>query len=399
MNTNRSFSIRLAKQADVDALYALENASFAFDKLSKRRLRHWVSAANAILLAAFEHPTTHLGANSELSQKQAQQSPVKLTETGTLMGYALVIMRKGSRSARLYSIATDTRARGHKLGEQLLSKAESLAVEKGVLFMRLEVAIDNTHAISLYEAMGYKQFGIYHQYYENSMDALRMQKPIKQLYSKTSLPQYPWYQQTTEFTCGAASLMMASSALNAPLELDQFTELDIWRQATSIYMTSGHGGSHPIGLALAAKSLGLQSEVFINIEQTPFIDGVRSTHKKQLLSSVHEQFCMKASKAGIEVHYAEPDIADLKDALQKDSAVICLISTYQFDGKKIPHWVAITHIDDTCLYIHDPDIEENDNPMDFQHIPIAIEDFTAMATYGKQKLRTCLVISKAQSVA
>ncbi|WP_371193209.1 peptidase C39 family protein [Glaciecola sp. SC05] len=367
------FEIRAAQSADVESLFALENASFEYDKLTKRRIRYWISAPNAIFMVACDNSTQGLG---------------------KVMAYALVIMRKGSRSARLYSIASDKSARGHKLGERLLLAAEAAAVEQGLLFMRLEVAIDNQHAISLYERLDYKQFGLYKEYYENKADALRMQKAIKQLFSKTFLPAYPWYQQTTEFTCGAAALMMAGAALDAQVVLTQNTELDIWRQATSIYMTSGHGGSHPIGLALAAKSLGMTAEVYINIAHTPFIDGVRSAHKKALLNAVHQQFCDKSSQAGIQLHYAEPDIQDLRDAIEQGKAVICLISTYQFDEKKVPHWVAITHIDDTCLYIHDPDLDEDENPIDYQHIPIAVEDFAGMATYGKQKLRTCLVLSK-----
>ena len=364
-----AFTVRTAKQADVVALAALENNIFEFDRLSKRRFKYWVGAANAIFLVA----------------ERDQQ----------LMAYVLVILRQGSRSARLYSIATDLRARGNGLGKALLLAAEATAVERGLLFMRLEVAIDNKHAIKLYQSMGYRQFGLYKEYYENKADALRMQKAIKQLQSQAQLSNYPWYRQTTAFTCGCASLMMASAALGADVEMTQMTELDIWREATSIYMTSGHGGSHPIGLALAAKGLGLKAEVFISTKQTPFIDGVRSAHKKVLLEVVHKQFCDKAAQANINLYYQDLDIALLKHALAEGKAVICLISTYQFDDKKIPHWVAITHIDEQCLYIHDPDIEEHDNPMDFQHIPIAIDDFSKMATYGKQKLQSCVLLSVA----
>ncbi|MBT1449764.1 peptidase C39 family protein [Glaciecola sp. XM2] len=360
------FIVRSAQASDVAQLFSLECACFEYDRLSKRRFAHWVSATNAIFLVA--------------------------QDSDTLLGYALVILRKGSRSARLYSIAIAQAARGKGVGQQLLLTCEAQAVAMGSLFMRLEVAVDNEHAIALYNRIGYRQFGLYKAYYENKTDALRMQKAIKQRQSQAGLSYYPWYQQTTEFTCGCASLMMAGASLDAAITLNQQTELDIWRVATSIYMTSGHGGSHPIGLALAAKRYGMTAKVYLNTKQTPFIDGVRSQHKKALLEVVHKQFCAKAKSEGINIRYQELDINALKSALNDGWAIICLISTYQFDDKKIPHWVAITHIDDQCLYIHDPDIEHADNPIDFQHIPIAIDDFATMATYGKQKLQTCVML-------
>jgi ribosomal protein S18 acetylase RimI-like enzyme len=365
---DRTFYIRAAQNTDIDALHRIEMASFEFDQLSKRRFKHWVSAGNAIFLVACDN--------------------------NAVVAYALGISRKGSRCTRLYSIAVDQCVRGQKLGEKLLMALEAHALLKGAFFMRLEVAVDNHHAISLYKAQGYKQFGIYKAYYENKVDALRMQKAIKQVYTHATLSEYPWYPQSTEFSCGPASLMMAAASLKTSIPLNQHSELDIWREATSIYMNSGQAGSHPIGLALAALAYGLQSEVYLNIQQTPFIDSVRSPHKKALLDIVHAQFYKKAKEQGLRIRHEEPNIEQLREALAAGKALVCLISTYQFDGKKIPHWVAITHIDDTCLYLHDPDIDEQDNPMDYQHIPIAIEDFTSMATFGKQKLRTCIVLSK-----
>lgn len=364
----RTFSIRAAQNADIDVLHRIEMANFEFDRLSKRRFKHWVSASNAIFLVA--------------------------CEDNTVVAYALGISRQGSRCTRLYSIATDQGVRGQKLGEKLLTSLEAKALVKGALFMRLEVAVDNHHAISLYKAQGYKQFAIYKAYYQNKVDALRMQKAIKQVYSQATLSEYPWYPQSTEFSCGPASLMMAAASLKSRIPLNQRSELDIWREATSIYMHSGQAGCHPIGLALAALAYGLQSEVYLNIHQTPFIDSVRSPHKKALLDAVHAQFCDKAKEHGVRIRHEEPSTEELREALTAGKALVCMISTYQFDGKKIPHWVAITHIDDTCLYLHDPDVNEQDNPMDYQHIPIAIEDFASMATFGKQKLRTCLVLSK-----
>jgi hypothetical protein len=202
----------------------------------------------------------------------------------------------------------------------------------------------------------------------------------------------PWYQQTTEFTCGPAALMMAMASQAPGIEPNQELELDIWRQATSIFMTSGHGGTHPFGLALAASDRGFHVEVMINTYTTPFLDGVRSTNKKSILKVVHEQFKHRVeARAGIRLHYQDTSQDQLETWLSDGYAVLILISTYRLDGKKAPHWVAVTHIDDHCLYVHDPDCDDQ-RAIDCQHVPIARSDFDKMSAFGANKLRTAIAI-------
>jgi predicted peroxiredoxin len=174
-------------------------------------------------------------------------------------------------------------------------------------------------------------------------------------------------------------------------------------------MTSGHGGCHPVGMALAAKSLGFDAEVYVSQSGDLFVEGVRSEHKKSIMQLVEKQFFERANEQGVSVHFHDASINTIGRELAQGHAVICLISTYQFDGKKAPHWVAITHIDDTFLYFHDPDAsvdgvvqaqllaktEEQlfqSSEIDYQHVPILKEDFTKFSVFGKSKLRTCLVI-------
>src|SRR5690554_4263222 len=181
-------TIRPATEHDLAALVELENASFSSDRLSRRRLRYWVGAGNSIFLVAMSGDT--------------------------LLGYCLILLHGGTRLARLYSIAIATQARGFGLGRQLLNVAEEQAAEAGRLYMRLEVAQNNEAAIKLYESMGYTTFGAYEDYYEDHQDALRMQKRIRYIPQNLLSRQTPWFQQTTEFTCGPAALMMAMASLN-----------------------------------------------------------------------------------------------------------------------------------------------------------------------------------------
>ena len=384
LTNNNAVEYRLANLSDVASLVALETKCFESDRLSKRRFKHWVQASNGIFVIAQNHES--------------------------ICGYGLVILRKATRSARLYSLAIDSEYRGQGIASDLLAHLEQLTLSKQRLFMRLEVAETNLTAITLYKRLGYRQFGVYKHYYQDGTHALRLQKSLHPDAVQARLPAYPWYQQSTDFSCGPAALMMALNSLKPSFGCSVEQELDIWRQANTVFMTSGHAGCHPVGLALATQKLGFEAEVFVNQTSDLFIDGVRSGHKKSILQVVDNQFFERAKQDQIEVHNREYQLEDIADALAKGHAVICLISTYQFDHKKAPHWVAITHIDQTFLYFHDPDasvegisadsslLEEQSlyqtSELDYQHVPIIKEDFAKLSIFGKSKLKTCLVIKR-----
>ena len=358
-----------AEPADLDALIAIENTCFKHDRLSRRRIKHWLGASNGIFCVA------------------------KLN--GEVAGYGLVLLHKGTRHARLYSLALLPACRGKGVAKQLLMALEVAAADKGRLFMRLEVAKHNDAAIGLYQQLGYRTFGEYSEYYEDAEDALRMQKRIRYPRESHKVLPAPWYRQTTEFTCGPASLMMAMAGLDVAILPSRSTELDIWREATTIFMTSGHGGCHPIGFALAAHKRGFATACYISTDEPLFVGGVRVEHKKALIADVDADFKSKALKAGLNIHYSALDACALKKFVAQGYAVLVLISTYRLDNKKTPHWVLITAVDERCLYVHDPDLdEEEQSALDCQHVPIALDDFEKMSSYGRDKLRAALVVHK-----
>lgn len=363
-----NIEIRDVTTADLTPLIALEKRCFATDRLSKRSFSHWIKANHRIFLVAESH--------------------------SQIAAYGLVIMRKGTRLARLYSIAVDQNIEGKGIGRQLLLALEKKTVTAEKLFLRLEVEKTNQRAIHLYQSMGYKIFGDYEHYYENNGDAFRMQKSIRQAAQFDRLPSYPWYAQTTDFTCGPAAMMMAMNSLSNRLAMGQALEFDLWREATTIFMMAGHGGCHPIGLALAARKRGFDVTVYINTPLPLFTSGVRQDVKKKTVELVENQFHIRALQENIPIMFEDFDLQTLKTALINGSKVITLISTYQMDGFKVPHWVTITAIDDECLYLHDPSVpEDHASGFDCQHIPIALADFIKLSSYGKTKLRTALVIT------
>jgi ribosomal protein S18 acetylase RimI-like enzyme len=145
--------LRLALSADLDALLALENATFTSDLLSRRRMRHWISAAHGIFVVAVD-------------------------DADALAGYGLVFTRRGSPSARVYSLAIARSARGQGLGTRLLRDLEKRSRKAGASRAHLEVARDNRGAIALYEKLGYTRVRAIPQYYEDGGDAWRMEKAL-----------------------------------------------------------------------------------------------------------------------------------------------------------------------------------------------------------------------------
>jgi [ribosomal protein S18]-alanine N-acetyltransferase len=142
--------IRKAHRSDLVALVAIEDRCFASDRLSRRSLRYFLAVPNAALLVA------------EIRNAVA--------------GYALVAFRKGSKIARLYSIAIDPDFRGRNLGLALLKGAEKAARAAAADVMRLEVRSRNRRAIALYERQGYRRCGRIEDYYEDGATAFCYEK-------------------------------------------------------------------------------------------------------------------------------------------------------------------------------------------------------------------------------
>lgn len=362
-------AIRPVQLTDLDALEALEKRTFDTDRLSRRSFRRWINSEHRAFLV--------------------------ITVDSVLAGYVLIILHRGTRLARLYSIAVDTTLRGRGIGRKLIEAGEQAAREASRIDMRLEVRKDNPAAIALYEQLGYHRFGEYEDYYEDHQDAFRYQKRIRQFDPSHWQRPVPWYRQNTEFTCGPASLLMAMQALDKSIAPNISEEMHLWREATTIFMTSGHGGCHPLGLAIAARKRGFKAEVWISGDQVLFIDSVRAENKKKIIELAHRDFVSQAKKLKIPVHHSEISQQQLSKSLKKGGIPLILISTWQLDGKRVPHWVVLSAFDDEFFYLHDSDPEEGlQTDLDCQYLPIARSDFDRMARFGRDRLRTAVIISR-----
>lgn len=371
--------LRRATLADIQALLDIEARSFPTDRLTRRNFNYLLTRGNAVCLVE--------------------------CHDDLIAGYALVLFNAGTSLARLYSFAVDPDRRGRGVATRLLLAAEQAARDHDSVYLRLEVRRDNSPAIALYKKHGYREFGVYTDYYEDHMSALRLEKSLTSAADRpvvrAARPVVPYYEQTLDFTCGPSALMMAMKALDSGLDLNRTLELRIWRESTTVFMTSGHGGCGPYGLALSAWRRGFDVEVYINDDRALFLDSVRSEDKKEVMRLVHEDFLEEIAGTGIRVHFATLSVADLAERMSQGAVPIVLISSYRIYREKFPHWLVVTGIDDKFIYANDPlvDYDQHQTNIDRMDMPIPKREFERMARYGKAQLKATLVLRPRQGRA
>jgi ribosomal-protein-alanine acetyltransferase len=360
---------REARPEDLDRLLELENRCFSHDRLSRRSFRHFLISRTAVCLVA--------------------------EEGGALLGYALVLLHGRTSLARLYSMAVAPEAQAQGQGARLLSAAEAAALERGAAIMRLEVKPDNTSAIALYRRAGYQEFGIYRGFYEDASDALRMERALVPP-QQPIISRVPHYLQTLEFTCGPAALMMAMHGLDPAVPLDRQLELRLWRESTMIFMTSGHGGCGPHGLALAAARRGFEVELYVSDDLPPFLESVRDPEKREVIRLVHQDFLAELRETDIALHPRPLDVGELTEKFASGAMVIVLISHYRIYGDKVPHWIIMSGFDQSFVYVHDPYIgnRSHGSSTDCVSIPVLRREFELMARYGRSRLRAAIVLQR-----
>lgn len=360
--------IRTARASDVDDLAAIEKAVFSSDRISRRSFRQFIERETAETLVA------------EID--------------GRVGGYAIVLFRKGSGVARLYSIAVGPFFGGLGIGRQLLSAAEEAAFEHDRMMLRLEVREDNGRAIRIYEQAGYRKIGREPDYYEDGATALRYEKTLR-----GDLPvatRVPFYQQTCEFTCGPCCLMMAMANFDGGFVPDPVMEIRLWREATTVFMMSGPGGCEPFGLAVSGYESGLAAEIFVSFYGALFLQSVRSEDKRRIMELAQVDFRRRAELYGIPVNYRPFTIDDIRAALAGGKLVLVLISGFLMFGKKVPHWVLAIGDDGDHILIHDPWVEDErqETILDAANIPVPYGIFMNMAQFGRDGLRAAITLGK-----
>ena len=149
---SQTIRIRRVRREDLSGMVELENRSFEFDLFTRKQYRYLIAKANSTAFV--------------------------LTVGKIISGSAIVLWRKNSTKAHLYTIAVDPALQGRGLGKRLLEVCLKEARRRGCDRFSLEVRADNKRAIALYKMAGYEITGRVAKYYEDDCDALQMEKQL-----------------------------------------------------------------------------------------------------------------------------------------------------------------------------------------------------------------------------
>ncbi len=360
--------IRIAQSGDLADLLRVETGSFPGDRISRRSFKRFLASQRARLLVA--------------------------SDREGIRGYGLLLLRQGTALARLYSLAIDPAARGQGLGVRLLKALEDKAFEDDRIVLRLEVRADNDAALALYRKSGYRDIGRIGDYYEDGCSAVRMEKLLHG--PDLGKGRAPYYSQTTDFTCGPACALMAVRHFDAAFPAAPLEELTLWREATTIYLASGHGGCGPFGLANALVRRALSAEVRLFPDEPLFLTSVRDPEKRKILTMVQEGYRAEAENLGVLRSDQPLDAEALARQIADGALAIVLISGYRMFGQKVPHWILVHGADDRHLIIHDPWLahERHESSADAANLPIPFAEFDRMARWGRSQVRAQILIRK-----
>ncbi|MET1113536.1 MAG: peptidase C39 family protein [Comamonas sp.] len=354
--------IVLAHAADRRALDQLERSAFEGDTISARSWQRLLASPSARVLVCRSHDQ--------------------------LAGACVVLRRKGSSVARLYSIAVAPAARGSGIAAALLSAALGDARQAGCAVLRLESRLDNPAAHRLFERHGFTLSGRKPGYYEDGEDALCFQRDLFDGAQAGAGYAVRHYAQTLDFTCGPCALMMAMSALDPSMPMHRAAEIRLWREATTVFMAAGHGGCGPFGLARCALRRGFEVSVYAAAGASLFMDSVRDQRKKDVIELVENDFRSELVEHRVPIHARPVSPESLIEHLRAGRLPIVLISLWRLHGEKTPHWVVIVGFDGAVFRLLDPMARSGDPD---GGMSISLSEFKKIARYGRRR-RTAAVI-------
>jgi ABC-type bacteriocin/lantibiotic exporter with double-glycine peptidase domain len=173
----------------------------------------------------------------------------------------------------------------------------------------------------------------------------------------------PYFQQTRHATCGPAALMMILKYYTPTFELTRKNETHLWRHSRSLLL---FGATLQYRLAILAQHNGFHTHIY------------QQTHATTTLEKILSQ---PAKKAHIPITYT-PDITKIiPDSLKNKTPPLILLNLQPINNENVYHWLVVTGIDNTHIYVNDPYIPQYSSTHQKKDYPIPHTKFHKALNY------------------
>jgi hypothetical protein len=211
-----------------------------------------------------------------------------------------------------------------------------------------------------------------------------------------------YYAQTSGFTCGAVTALLAAEAHGAAGfagdGADRDRELELWRSA------SNYPACEPVGLGVALRrALPTGSahpvEVFLDTEGPALLEAYpEGGFDRAFREELQADSLRQAGALGVPVRRDRVTVEELVARLVAGEQALLLIDCTLMYGFPAPHWVLAHAAASDVVVLEDPWISASwgETWVDTHELPVAIDELDRMLAWGPDGYRGVVVVRPAR---
>ncbi|MFJ9060669.1 peptidase C39 family protein [Streptomyces sp. NPDC102409] len=205
----------------------------------------------------------------------------------------------------------------------------------------------------------------------------------------------PYYGQSTHFTCGAVTALVAQAHAGA-LEREEFdrgAELTLWRDATNF------PACEPVGLGVAVQRAWPSSSVAVHLDvDRPVLLDHYPESEQEWRALLQRASREDAGRIGVPVDADHLSLAAIRGAIGREEHVLLLVSLAGMQGFDVPHWVLCHGAVPGALVIEDPwaNAAAGDTWVDAHLLPVPDASLDEMSTLSDDRFRGAVTIGRPQ---
>ncbi|WP_329347304.1 peptidase C39 family protein [Streptomyces sp. NBC_01261] len=201
---------------------------------------------------------------------------------------------------------------------------------------------------------------------------------VRWLHAGAEVTEPPYYRQTTHFSCGAVTALVAQAhaGLGSAESLDRRAELTLWRDATNF------PSCEPVGLGVAVRRAWPSSSVVVHldVDRPVLLDNFPET-EKEWRADLQSMSRTDAIRIGVPIVQHPLPPAGIRSAIGRGERVLLLISLAGMHGFEVPHWVLCHGTVPGAVVIEDPwaAAATGDTWVDAHLLPVPDESLDTMS--------------------